>query len=355
MATQVQFRGGSSAEHSSFTGAAREVTVDTTKNTLVVHDGSTPGGHPVARAYAPSFDGDTVVETGSLNVYQSANSGSTSVWNGGWSSGGRNITSSIFSDGSATFAGSLEVGNPDDNVYRAGFICREGDGAGSNGGYSQFYCKNGQANTPVSLYNGDQSKEIVSFFDDGSATFAGDITSSLNTFDTSNAASVGARVSPGGVVLVKRGAADTSKVFQGFGGTAETSTIKADGSATFANTVTSGSSDFTGPYSYISAQGVGVMANADTPKAAILADGSATFANTVQSSFFDCKSDRTGTQNISRWDSGEGAEVAVIFADGSAQFAGAVTADGGVILKSPNGTAYKLSVANDGTLSATAV
>ena len=68
MATQVQFRGGSSTEHNSFTGAAREVTVDTTKDTVVVHDGSTTGGHPLQKQYpalgsvsAPTytFVGDT--------------------------------------------------------------------------------------------------------------------------------------------------------------------------------------------------------------------------------------------------------------------------------------------------------
>ena len=47
MATQVQFRGGTTTEHASFNGAAREVTVDTTKQTLVVQDGSTNGGFPL--------------------------------------------------------------------------------------------------------------------------------------------------------------------------------------------------------------------------------------------------------------------------------------------------------------------
>jgi hypothetical protein len=49
MATQVQFRGGTTSEHSSFNGAAREVTVDTTKQTLVVQDGTTNGGFPLLR------------------------------------------------------------------------------------------------------------------------------------------------------------------------------------------------------------------------------------------------------------------------------------------------------------------
>ena len=48
MATQVQLRGGTTSEHSTFTGAVREVTVDTTKDTVVVHDGSTAGGIPLA-------------------------------------------------------------------------------------------------------------------------------------------------------------------------------------------------------------------------------------------------------------------------------------------------------------------
>lgn len=50
MSTAVQFRGGTTAEHATFTGAEREITVDTTKDTVVVHDGLTPGGHPLAKA-----------------------------------------------------------------------------------------------------------------------------------------------------------------------------------------------------------------------------------------------------------------------------------------------------------------
>lgn len=54
MSTQVQLRRGSTAEHSTFTGAAGEVTVDTTKKTVVVHDGSTAGGVPLAKESALS-------------------------------------------------------------------------------------------------------------------------------------------------------------------------------------------------------------------------------------------------------------------------------------------------------------
>ena len=48
MAKQLKLRRGTTSQHSSFTGAEGEVTVDTDKETLVVHDGSTAGGHPVA-------------------------------------------------------------------------------------------------------------------------------------------------------------------------------------------------------------------------------------------------------------------------------------------------------------------
>ena len=48
MAKLLKLRRGTTTQHGSFTGAEGEVTVDTDKDTLVVHDGSTAGGHPVA-------------------------------------------------------------------------------------------------------------------------------------------------------------------------------------------------------------------------------------------------------------------------------------------------------------------
>ena len=47
MATKVQFRRGTTAEHSTFTGALGEITVNTTKDTLVVHDGAAAGGYEI--------------------------------------------------------------------------------------------------------------------------------------------------------------------------------------------------------------------------------------------------------------------------------------------------------------------
>lgn len=64
MAQQVQFRRGTTAEHSTFTGAVGEVTVDTDKDVIVVHDGSTAGGFPLVKAgdigtSVQAYDADT--------------------------------------------------------------------------------------------------------------------------------------------------------------------------------------------------------------------------------------------------------------------------------------------------------
>ena len=49
MSTQVQFRRGTTGETAVFVGAVGEVTVDTTKQTCVVHDAAQVGGYPLLR------------------------------------------------------------------------------------------------------------------------------------------------------------------------------------------------------------------------------------------------------------------------------------------------------------------
>lgn len=49
MTTALKLRRGTTTQHNTFTGAAGEVTVDTTKKTVVVHDGATAGGSPLAK------------------------------------------------------------------------------------------------------------------------------------------------------------------------------------------------------------------------------------------------------------------------------------------------------------------
>ena len=49
MAKLLKLRRGTTSQHGSFTGAEGEVTIDTSKDTAVVHDGSTAGGTPLAK------------------------------------------------------------------------------------------------------------------------------------------------------------------------------------------------------------------------------------------------------------------------------------------------------------------
>ena len=60
MPKQVKLRRGTTAQHATFTGALGEVSVDTSKKTLVVHDGATAGGFPLGLEIAQ------IVKTGSL-------------------------------------------------------------------------------------------------------------------------------------------------------------------------------------------------------------------------------------------------------------------------------------------------
>lgn len=62
MATQLKLRRGTTAQHSTFTGAAGEITVDTDKKTVVVHDGVTAGGKPLLKAEQVSAFGLTLLD-----------------------------------------------------------------------------------------------------------------------------------------------------------------------------------------------------------------------------------------------------------------------------------------------------
>ena len=61
MAKLLKLRRGTTSQHSSFTGAEGEVTVDTDKETLVVHDGSTSAGFPLAAEDLTNVSSSTIV------------------------------------------------------------------------------------------------------------------------------------------------------------------------------------------------------------------------------------------------------------------------------------------------------
>lgn len=72
MPTKLQLRRGTTTEHNSFTGAAGEVTFDTTLDTIRVHDGSTAGGIRLAKHSEVTLEdvvgGAGLTESGSTTV-----------------------------------------------------------------------------------------------------------------------------------------------------------------------------------------------------------------------------------------------------------------------------------------------
>lgn len=76
MATQVQLRRGNTSQTNAFTGAAAEITVDTDKNTVVVHDGSTAGGFALALESAQQ---DSYAFATANAAFDAANTASTTA------------------------------------------------------------------------------------------------------------------------------------------------------------------------------------------------------------------------------------------------------------------------------------
>jgi hypothetical protein len=75
MSTQIQYRRGSSAQTSSFTGALGEITVDTTNKVVVVHDGATAGGFSGVSTTATQTLTNKTLSSAVLTGTLTANSG----------------------------------------------------------------------------------------------------------------------------------------------------------------------------------------------------------------------------------------------------------------------------------------
>jgi hypothetical protein len=69
----VQYRRGTTIEHSTFTGRLGELTVDITKNTLVVHDATTLGGFPLQKELVngtniKTVNGNSILGSGDITI-----------------------------------------------------------------------------------------------------------------------------------------------------------------------------------------------------------------------------------------------------------------------------------------------
>ena len=79
MAVTVQFRRGTTAQNNSFTGAAGEVSVNTTNNSIRVHDGSTAGGHELMLASVANISGNVPIGNVSGTISASAMDDGSSI------------------------------------------------------------------------------------------------------------------------------------------------------------------------------------------------------------------------------------------------------------------------------------
>ena len=87
MAKLLKLRRGTTSQHSSFTGAEGEVTVDTDKEALVVHNGSQSGGFPLLRQDLSNLPAGTVATADIANdAVTAAKLANTSVSAGSYGS-----------------------------------------------------------------------------------------------------------------------------------------------------------------------------------------------------------------------------------------------------------------------------
>jgi hypothetical protein len=133
MATQLRLRRGNTSQTNAFTGAMAEVTVDTDKYVIVVHDGTTPGGHPAATlSYVESAfaQANAAYESANSDLYSQETANAAFLHANG---------SYDHANASYEFANTLYGGSAVDNVARetanSGSLYANGAFAQANGAF----------------------------------------------------------------------------------------------------------------------------------------------------------------------------------------------------------------------------
>ena len=193
MATILQLRRGTTVQHSTFTGAVGEVTVDTTKDTVVVHDGTTAGGKPLAtEAYVTSqlatADNTDEITEGSTNLYftNARARGAVSVTD----SGGDGSLSYNNSTGVFTFTG------PSASDVRAHFSASTG-----------ISITNGAISTSITQYTDALARASISVTDNGGdGSLSYNNSTGVLSFTGPSASDVRAHFSAGTGITITNGA-----------------------------------------------------------------------------------------------------------------------------------------------------
>ncbi len=239
MSTQIQRRRGTTTEHSSFTGAEGEITIDTTKDTVVVHDGVRAGGFPLAHENNPSFTGTVEAKQLSNNALDAfratdANGTRLSVTAAGLI---RIYDSSLTNNVEIGPSGAAKFYNTGTNsTWTLDAVSNDG-----RGGRPTLRLKNLAAgdSEAFSVLSSDGSTTNAFITSTGKATFAGDVVSGTYAANSNYIALRG----PGQLEIARNTTADNLTFINGTrynGGVAEENfKITTDGSASFASTVKS--------------------------------------------------------------------------------------------------------------------
>jgi hypothetical protein len=184
MPTQIQLRRGSTVQTSTFTGAAGEITVDTDKKVVVVHDGASAGGIPLARANhtQSAFDAANATSTGATSAGSYANSAFDAANNklsttGGTISGNMVITGNLTVSGNVFNVDATNLSVEDNMIYLnanntvlnpdLGFAANYNDGAYHHTGMF----RDATDGTWKFFYNYDPEPDASPYIDTGHATF----------------------------------------------------------------------------------------------------------------------------------------------------------------------------------------
>ena len=276
----------------------------------------------------------------------------------GYQVGTSQQTSQIGADGSASFAGSNV------NIFASGATAINRATTSATDSIVDFTSNIGG------------TKQLKHrFFADGSANF--DNTIEIQDFNTSNAASGGTRVQSGILKLQRPSTTpDTASVLEVWQGTTNVAKILADGSGTFAGNVGIGATDTLTNKLFVDGGNVRIDGAPSTDAVLqIRGDNSTSSSTDAVLSFVSYANNQSGGSNAditvtnaggsygemvfsTRRGSGSNTEAMRLTSTGDAKFAEDIettTAAAGLILKSPNGTRYRLTVANDGTLTTSTV
>jgi len=153
MVDQVRLRRGTTAEHSTFTGAEGEITIDTDKDTIIVHDGATAGGIELTRTSQPrgwtkrehftangtwTKTGKTDLKKIIVTAYGGGGGGDNADWGGAGGQGGVGYVeldvSSVSTNVSVSIGSGASAGAAGGATSFGTYITSNGGARGNNNG-----------------------------------------------------------------------------------------------------------------------------------------------------------------------------------------------------------------------------